>query len=71
MASKVYVGNISWNTTEEELENDFAKFGTITEAKIVFDRETNRSKGFAFVTFEDTESADKAIAAMDGSSVGG
>lgn len=71
MGTKIYVGNISWSTTDQQLAEDFSSFGTITEAKVVMDRETNRSKGFGFVTFESDEAAEKAITTMDGQSVGG
>lgn len=69
--NKLYIGNLSWQTTEEELQEQFATFGTVVESKIIFDRDTNRSKGFAFVTFETQEGADKAMAEMDGRDFGG
>lgn len=69
--SKVYVGNLSWNTTEEELANQFATFGTVQEAKVIYDRETNRSKGFAFVTFATADEANKAVSEMDQQELGG
>jgi RNA recognition motif-containing protein len=69
--TKVYVGNLPWTTTEEELTEQFGTYGTVTEAKVVFDRETGRSKGFAFVTFEDESGADKAIASLDGQEYSG
>lgn len=71
MNTKVYVGNLPWTTTEEELTQQFQTYGAVTEAKVVFDRETNRSKGFAFVTFEDESGAEKAIASLDGQEYGG
>jgi cold-inducible RNA-binding protein len=66
MNTKLYVGNVSWNATEGDLENEFARFGEVTEAKIVLDKETNRSRGFAFVTFKDEASAQLAIKQLDG-----
>lgn len=64
--NKVYVGNLSFNTTEAALTTEFSNFGQVTEAKIIIDRDTNRSKGFAFVTFETDTDAQKAIEGMDG-----
>ncbi len=63
--NKVYVGNLSWQASEQDLKDLFAGAGNITEAKIVMDRETNRSKGFAFVTFATDEDATKAIQSFD------
>lgn len=63
--NKVYIGNLSWQATEQDIKDLFAATGTVTEAKIVMDRETNRSKGFAFVTFENDEQATKAIQNFD------
>ena len=69
MAKKLYVGNISFQTTEDELRQAFGQYGTVTSAQIVTDRETGRSRGFAFVEMAD--GADEAIAAMNGALVGG
>lgn len=71
MNKKLYVGNLPWTTTEEALSQHFANYGTVVEAKIIYDKETTRSKGFAFVTFDSEESADKAIEATDGQDFGG
>lgn len=65
MAKKVFVGSISWNTTEQDLHKHFEKFGTILEAKVVTDRESGRSRGFGFVTFEEDSAARQAISEMD------
>ena len=62
----IYIGNINYATTEEELEGLFAQYGTVLSVKIVIDRMTDRSKGFGFVEMEDSEQADKAIAALNG-----
>ncbi len=59
---KLFVGNLSWNTSEAELENAFNRFGQTSEVKIITDRDTGRSRGFGFVTFEDDAAA---AAAMD------
>ena len=68
---KLFVGNLSWNTADAELSDAFGRFGEITEAKVITDRNTGRSRGFGFITFEDTEAADKAISEMNGTSLDG
>jgi RNA recognition motif-containing protein len=60
---KLYVGNLPWTATEEGLKAHFASAGTVGSARIILDRETNRSRGFGFVEVEDVESM---ISAMDG-----
>lgn len=71
MSNRLYVGNLSFNTDEGTLQNAFAAFGEVTEVKVIVDRETGRSRGFAFVTMSDANSARKAVAKMDGSMVDG
>lgn len=66
MNNKVYVGNLSYQTTADDLQTEFAKCGTVTEAKVISDRDTGRSKGFAFVTFESDDQAQRAISEYDG-----
>jgi RNA recognition motif-containing protein len=66
MAKKLYVGNLSYNTTEDSLRNLFAGFGNVASAKIVADRETGNSKGFGFVEMSTEEEADAAIAGTNG-----
>ena len=61
----IYVGNISWGLNDQDLENIFAEYGTVTSAKIIKDRMTNRSRGFGFVEMSD--GADAAIEALHGS----
>ena len=68
---KLFVGNLSWNTADAELSDAFSRFGEITEAKVITDRNTGRSRGFGFITFEDSEAADKAISEMNGTSIDG
>jgi cold-inducible RNA-binding protein len=68
---KLFVGSLSWNTTDRDLADAFAKFGEITEAKVITDRDSGRSRGFGFVTFEDAAAADKAIAEMNGTQLDG
>lgn len=65
MSKKIYVGNLNYTATEDELEELFATYGTVVSVNIVTDRDTNRSKGFAFVEMEDGDAADKAIAEMN------
>jgi cold-inducible RNA-binding protein len=67
MSNRLYVGNLSFNTDENSLRDAFSRFGEVTDAKVVMDRETGRSRGFAFVTMSDNEGARAAIAQMDGS----
>ena len=69
MGKKLYVGNISFQTTNEELMQAFGQYGTVTSAQVVSDRDTGRSRGFGFV--EMSEGGDEAIAALNGKDVGG
>lgn len=66
MGKKLFVGGLSFNTTDDGLREGFARFGEITEAKVINDRDTGRSRGFGFVTFSDQAAAQKAIAEMNG-----
>ena len=61
MGNKIYVGNLSFNTSEEALEGHFAAFGTVSSSKIIMDRDTGRSKGFAFIEMSYEEEAQEAI----------
>ncbi|MGE4298854.1 MAG: RNA recognition motif domain-containing protein [Desulfovibrionaceae bacterium] len=70
MAKKIYVGNLPWSATEEDVRAAFATFGEVISVKIITDRETGRPRGFAFVEMEDA-GASQAIEAMDGSDFGG
>lgn len=67
----LYVGNISHSTTESELRSAFEVYGPVEKINMVTDRDTGQSRGFAFVEMTNTEEADKAIAALDGSDLGG
>jgi RNA recognition motif-containing protein len=71
MSNKLFVGNLSFNTTENDLQDAFAAFGTVTEANLVMDRMTNRPRGFAFVTMSTPEEAQKAIDGLNGKELGG
>ncbi|KAK0476615.1 putative RNA-binding protein 3-like protein [Armillaria novae-zelandiae] len=61
MSTKVYVGNLSWNTTDESLRQAFSQFGTILDSIVMRDRESGRSRGFGFVTYGDPQEAQGAI----------
>ena len=70
MATKnLYVGNLPFSTTQADLEQLFGQYGTVTKAQVIMDRETGRSRGFAFVEMHD--GADEAVAALHGSQLGG
>ena len=71
MSNKLFVGNLSFNTTENDLQDAFAAFGTVTEANLMMDRMTNRPRGFAFITMSTAEEAQKAIAGLNGKDMGG
>ena len=68
---KLYVGNLSFNTTEAQLRDLFAAHGEVSSAALVMDRETGRPRGFGFVEFTSAESAKAAIAALNGKNVDG
>ncbi|HEY1552851.1 MAG TPA: RNA-binding protein [Kofleriaceae bacterium] len=71
MNTRLYVGNLSFNTTAEGVRAAFTQFGTVSDVHLVSDRETGRSRGFAFVTMGTTEEAAKAISGMDGKTLDG
>ncbi len=71
MSTKLFVGNLSFNTTENDLHDAFAAHGTVVEATLMMDRMSGRSRGFAFVTMGTPEEAQKAIAAMNGGQLDG
>lgn len=71
MAKKLYVGNLSYNTTEDSLRNYFTGFGTVASAKIIVDRETGNSKGFGFIEMSSDEEATAAIAGTNGTELDG
>jgi cold-inducible RNA-binding protein len=71
MGSKIYVGNLPFSATSESLNEMFSKFGTVESAKIVMDRDTNRSKGFGFVEMASADDAAKAIEKLNGQDNGG
>ena len=61
----IYVSNLSFHTSEEDLKNLFSKFGAVTSAKIIMDRETNRSRGFAFVEMSSEEEGNAALSGLN------
>ena len=71
MNTKLFVGNLSSNTTENDLQDAFAAHGTVTETNLMTDRATGRPRGFAFVTMGSPEEAQKAIDAMNGATLDG
>jgi RNA recognition motif-containing protein len=71
MSAKLFVGNLSFNITENDLQDAFAAHGTVVEANLMMDRATGRPRGFAFVTMGTPEEAQKAIDAMNGKELGG
>ena len=68
---KIYVGNLSFSTTEDILRAKFGEFGQVEEVRVISDRETGRSRGFGFVTMPNAEEAAAAIAALHGKAVDG
>jgi cold-inducible RNA-binding protein len=71
MTTKVFVGGLSWGTNDDQLFRAFEKFGSVVEARVITDRDTGRSRGFGFVTFEDAAAAQSAIEGMDGKTLDG
>jgi RNA recognition motif-containing protein len=71
MSEKLFVGNLSFKTTENDLQDAFAAHGTVVEANLMMDRVTGRPRGFAFVTMSTPEEAQKAIAALNGKEMDG
>jgi cold-inducible RNA-binding protein len=71
MSNKLFVGNISFNTTENDLQDAFAAHGTVLETNLMMDRETGRPRGFGFITMSTPEEAQKAISAMSGATMDG
>jgi cold-inducible RNA-binding protein len=71
VAKKMYVGNLSYSANEDELRRIFEEYGTVVSAQVIMDRETGRSKGFAFVEMSSDQEAQSAISALDGKEIGG
>lgn len=71
MENKLYVGNLSYSMTDDDLGEQFSQFGNVQSAKVMSDRDTGRSKGFGFVEMSSAAEAQAAIDALNGKSVGG
>lgn len=71
MGNKLYVGNLSYEIQDRDLEQRFGAYGTVLSAKVVMDRDTGRSKGFAFIEMGTDAEAEAAINALNGTDVGG
>ena len=70
MEAKLYVGNLSYDTTEDDLRTYFAQAGTVNEVALIKDRDSGKSKGFAFVTMSSQDEANKAIEQFNGKTLG-
>ncbi len=68
---KIYVGNLSFRTTQQELEDLFTNYGSVQEAAVVTDRETGRSRGFGFITMPEDTEANAAIEGLNGTEIEG
>ncbi|XP_044507957.1 small RNA-binding protein 11, chloroplastic-like [Mangifera indica] len=71
IASKLFVGGLSFSTSDEGLSQTFSQYGQVIEAKVVMDRVSDRSKGFGFVTFASEEEAEKALTGLNGKTING
>lgn len=71
MGNKLFVGGLSWDTNDKSLREAFSAHGGVTDAVVIMDRETGRSRGFGFVTMADSSAAAAAAAAMDGKNLDG
>ena len=71
MSKKLYVGNLSFRTTESDIRSTFEACGSVESVTIITDRDSGRSKGFGFVVMEEPEAADKAIATLNGAQLDG
>jgi RNA recognition motif-containing protein len=71
MSKKLYVGNLDYSVTSDDLKQLFAQFGDVRSAEVISDRDTRRSKGFGFVEFESDSDAEAAISALNGKEFGG
>jgi RNA recognition motif-containing protein len=71
MSNKLFVGNLSFDTTENDLQDAFAAYGSVTETNLMMDRMTNRPRGFGFVTMSSPDEAQQAITGLHGRELGG
>jgi len=68
---EIYVGNLPWSVSDQDLADAFKEFGTVDRASVIVERPSGRSKGFGFVTMNDNDEASKAIEALNGADMGG
>ena len=71
MSKKLFVGGISWGTSDDDLRTLFSQFGEVVDAKVILDRDTGRSRGFGFVTLTEEDNARRAMSELDGSEFDG
>lgn len=71
MSKKLFVGGLAWATDDQGLREAFEEYGEVTDAKVITDRDTGRSRGFGFVTFADVASVDEAVEQMNGAQLDG
>jgi cold-inducible RNA-binding protein len=71
MGNRLFVGSLSWDTDDNGLRSAFERYGTVDDAKVMTDRETGRSRGFGFVTFSDSATAQSAMQQMNGAQLDG
>lgn len=71
MGNKLFVGGLSWGVDDAGLKEAFEPFGNVVEAKVIYDRESNRSKGFGFVKYDNEDSAARALTEMNGTEIEG
>ncbi len=71
MATRLFVGSLSWNTTDDQLKDFFSTVGKVNSANVIVDRDSNRSKGFGFVEMDNDEEAKNAIASLNGKELDG
>ena len=71
MATKLFIGSLSWNTTDDQLKDFFSTVGTVASASVIVDRETNRSKGFGFVEMSSDDEAKAAVDQLNGKELDG
>lgn len=71
MSTNLFVGNLTFTTTSNDLQSLFAEYGEVADAKVITDRDTGRSRGFGFVEMASSDAAEKAISSLDGSDVSG
>ena len=71
MSKKIFVGGLSWGTEDSGLRAAFEAYGEVTDAKVITDRDTGRSRGFGFVTFAEASSAEEAVEKMNGAELDG